>query len=83
MMRELWDIQQKISLHQPLDEVLSAFASKSGVEDIITFAQIYATARKKRREFGKSDEADGTEYQRKDGDTERNSNDDCRKKDGS
>lgn len=46
MMRELWDIQQKISLHQPLDEVLSAFASKSGVEDIITFAQIYATARK-------------------------------------
>ncbi len=46
MMRELWDIQQKISLHQPLDEVLSAFAAKSGVEDIITFAQIYATARK-------------------------------------
>ena len=46
MMRELWNIQQKISLHQPLDEVLSAFASKSGVEDIITFAQIYATARK-------------------------------------
>ena len=46
MMRELWDIQQKISMHQPLDEVLSAFASKSGVEDIITFAQIYATARK-------------------------------------
>ena len=49
MMRELWDIQQKISLHQPLDEVLSAFASKSGVEDIITFAQIYATARKSGR----------------------------------
>ena len=39
--------------------------------------------KKKRREFGKSDEADGTEYQREDGDTERNSNDDCRKKDGS
>lgn len=46
MMRELWDIQQKIFLHQPLDEVLLVFARKSDVEDIISFAQIYATARK-------------------------------------
>lgn len=46
MMKELWEIQQKLSLQQPLDEVLLAFAGKSEVEDIISFAEIYATARK-------------------------------------
>ena len=35
MMRELWDIQQKISLHQPLDEVLSAFASKRDRKSVV------------------------------------------------
>lgn len=56
-------------------------ASKSGVEDIITFMHKFMqTGKKKRREFGKSDEADGTEYQREDGDTERNSNDELPEK---
>ncbi len=80
MMRELWDIQQKISLHQPLDEVLSAFASKVVWKILSLSHKFMRRQEKKRREFGKSDEADGTEYQREDGDTERNSNDDCRKK---
>ena len=47
MMRELWDIQQKISLHQPLDEVLSRIRIKSGVEDIITFALNLCDGKKK------------------------------------
>lgn len=46
MTKELKDIQQKISLRQPLDGLLLDLGRRSGVEDIITFAQIYATARR-------------------------------------
>lgn len=46
MMEELACIRHKLSLHQPLDELLLDLGRRSGVEDIITFAQIYATARK-------------------------------------
>lgn len=46
MLRELKGICQKVRLHEPLDAVFLEFAGRSGVEDIVTFAQIYATARK-------------------------------------
>lgn len=46
MLQELKLIRQGISLHKPLDQLLLDFGSRSGVEDIQTFAQIYATARR-------------------------------------
>ncbi len=46
MTAELRGFRQKISLRQPLDQLLLDFGHRSGVEDIITFAQIYATARR-------------------------------------
>lgn len=46
MVKELGKIRSKLSLHQPLDELFLDLGRRSGVEDIITFAQIYATARK-------------------------------------
>lgn len=46
MIRELKDMEQKISLQIPLDKVFMDFGKRSGVEQIVTFAQIYATARK-------------------------------------
>lgn len=46
MLRELKSIRQGLSLHKPLDQLLLDFGRRSGVEDIQTFAQIYATARK-------------------------------------
>lgn len=46
ILRELWDMKQKISMHEPLDRILLDFASRSGVEDIHTFAQVYVTARR-------------------------------------
>lgn len=46
MVRELGRIRSKLSLHQPLDELFLDLGRRSGVEDITTFAQIYATARK-------------------------------------
>ena len=44
--KEFGDIAYQLSLHRPLDELLIDFGERSGVEDIMTFAQIYATARK-------------------------------------
>lgn len=46
MVSELNKIRSKLSLHQPLDELFLELGRRSCVEDIITFAQIYATARK-------------------------------------
>lgn len=46
MTEELKIIRQKISLRQPLDELFLSLGRRSGVDDIITFAQIYETARK-------------------------------------
>ena len=46
MLRELRDIRQKLSLKQPLDQLLMELGRRSGLEDIITFSQIYTTARK-------------------------------------
>lgn len=46
MLRELKDIGQKVLLHEPLDELFLDLGRRSGLEDIITFAQIYATARR-------------------------------------
>jgi tight adherence protein B len=46
MLRELKDILQKLRLRQPLDELFMDLGRRSGVEDIITFSQIYATARR-------------------------------------
>ena len=46
ILKELQDILQKMKLQQPLDELFMDLGRRSGVEDIVTFAQIYATARK-------------------------------------
>ena len=46
MTEELKEIRQKLSLRQPLDQLLLDLGRRSGAEDIITFAQIYTTARK-------------------------------------
>jgi tight adherence protein B len=46
MLFELNNMAQKLRLQQPLDKLLLEFGRRSGVEDILTFAQIYATARK-------------------------------------
>jgi tight adherence protein B len=46
MLWELKNLKQKIRLQQPLDKLFLEFGRRSGVEDILTFAQIYATARK-------------------------------------
>lgn len=46
MLQELRNIRQGLDLHRPLDELLLDFGRRSGIEDIETFAQIYATARK-------------------------------------
>lgn len=46
MLWELSNIRQGLALHRPLDELLLDFGRRSGAEDIETFAQIYATARK-------------------------------------
>ncbi len=46
MVKELGGIRSQLSLHQPLNELLLDLGRLSGVEDIVTFAQIYATARK-------------------------------------
>lgn len=46
MLLELKNMREKIRLKQPLDKLLLEFGRQSGVEDILTFAQIYATARR-------------------------------------
>lgn len=46
MLSELKNLKQKLRLQQPLDKLLLEFGRRSGVEDILTFAQIYATARR-------------------------------------
>lgn len=46
MISELRDIKAKLSLQHTLDELLLDLGRRSGVEDIIIFAQIYATARR-------------------------------------
>lgn len=46
MLCELKNIRERIYLQEPLDKLLLEFGRKSGVEDILTFVQIYATARK-------------------------------------
>ncbi len=43
---ELKDMQQKLMLRQPLDQLFLDLGRRSGLEDIITFSQIYATARR-------------------------------------
>ena len=91
--QEKWQLM--VEFKEAMDSMVSALAAGYSMENAITEAyrdmkllhsedtRMICDGKKKRREFGKSDEADGTEYQREDGDTERNSNDDCRKKDGS
>lgn len=46
MVQELWEIQRQLELHESLDRLLLDFGRRSHLEDIITFGQIYATARK-------------------------------------
>lgn len=46
MIRELSEIKKKLQLQHTLDELLLDLGRRSGVEDIVTFAQIYATARR-------------------------------------
>ena len=46
MLEELEQMKQKLKLQHPLDELLLDLGRRSGVEDMITFAQIYATARR-------------------------------------
>ena len=46
MIRELGEIRQKLRLGQALDQLLLDLGRRSGVEDIVTFAQIYSTARR-------------------------------------
>lgn len=46
MLQELGHIRRKLDLQQPLDTLLLDLGRRSGVEDMVTFAQIYATARR-------------------------------------
>ncbi len=46
LLEELKDMEQKIRLKYPLDKLLIDLGRRSGEEDILTFAQLYATARK-------------------------------------
>lgn len=46
MLLELKGIRQRLGLKQSLDLLLLDLGRRSGIEDIITFAQIYATARR-------------------------------------
>lgn len=46
MLQELRQIRQKLRLQHTLDSLLLDLGRRSGVEDIVTFAQIYATARR-------------------------------------
>lgn len=46
MLWELREIQRRLALGEALDKLLLDLGRRSGVEDIITFAQIYATARR-------------------------------------
>lgn len=46
MLWELRSMREKVRLQQPLDKLLLEFGRRSDVEDILTFAQIYATARR-------------------------------------
>ncbi len=46
MLRELRGIRQQLTLHKPLDGLFLDLGRRSGLEDIITFAQIYSTARR-------------------------------------
>lgn len=46
ILKDLKEIQKNLQLQRPLDELLMNWGKESGVEDIVTFAQIYATARK-------------------------------------
>lgn len=46
MAKELKEIQNKLQLQHTLDALLVDLGRRTGVEDIITFAQVYATARR-------------------------------------
>lgn len=46
MLCELGEIKKRLTLGETLDKLLLDLGRRSGVEDIITFAQIYATARR-------------------------------------
>ena len=46
LLGELKNMEQKLRLKYPLDELLLDLGRRSGEEDILTFAQLYATARK-------------------------------------
>ena len=46
MLSELREIRQRLTLREPLDRLFLDLGRRSGVEDIITFAQIYSTARR-------------------------------------
>lgn len=46
MICELKNLQERIRLQEPLDKLLLEFGRRSRIEDILTFAQIYATARR-------------------------------------
>lgn len=46
MLWELGEIKRRLTLGETLDRLLMDLGRRSGVEDIVTFAQIYATARR-------------------------------------
>lgn len=46
MLWELREIQKRLTLGEALDKLLLDLGRRSGVEDIVTFAQIYTTARR-------------------------------------
>lgn len=46
MLQELGEIRKRLTLHESLDKLLLDLGRRSAVEDIITFAQIYSTARR-------------------------------------
>ncbi len=46
MIQELGIIRRKLMLHHKLDSLFLDLGRRSGLEDIVTFAQIYATARR-------------------------------------
>ena len=46
MLWELGEIKRRLTLGETLDRLLMDLGRRSGAEDIVTFAQIYATARR-------------------------------------
>ncbi len=45
MTRAIREMNRKVELHVPVEEALFAFAQKSGVEDILDFAEVFLSAK--------------------------------------